>query len=182
LNHHTARRSLAPLIRLALAASVLITIACGTNDNGDATARTAAPPSTRGSLSSQDSARAATVAESTAVARDQWNVPEVVRRLTEAGYSVKDRGKTVQHPGFRNSGELLDVGGSELQVFIYDDAKARARDSDQLDTTATTGAALGVPARPHIIINNNLIALHFTQNGRMAERVHDALMARHRER
>lgn len=181
MNHRTLRQSLAPLILVAIVASGLFAIACGTHDDADATARTS-PPIAGESASSHDSARAATAAESTAVARDQWNVAEVVRRLTEAGFVVKDRGTTVRHSGFRNSGELLDVSGSELQVFIYDDAKARARDSALLDTTDAGEAAIGVPARPHIIINNNLIALHSTQNDRMAERVHDALMARHRER
>jgi hypothetical protein len=74
---------------------------------------------------------------------------------------------------------VLDVSGSELPALVYPDQDARERDGADLDTTNAGKAGIGQPLRPHFIITNNLIALHYTLSGRMAERVSDALMARH---
>ncbi|HEX6966387.1 MAG TPA: hypothetical protein VF166_11345 [Gemmatimonadaceae bacterium] len=126
-----------------------------------------------------DSARAAMVAESIATARDQWNAAEIAKRLTEAGLVVSNEKKTVHYPGLQHPGELLDVSGNELQIYVYDDQASRRRDTKDLDTTSAGAAGLGVPLRPHFIITNNLVALLFTQRGELAERVENALMARH---
>lgn len=110
-------------------------------------------------------------AESIAAARDQWNKAEVVRRLTEAGLVVADSGRSVRHAPLSIHGDVLHVSGSELVLFVYDGAEARARDAATLDTTSTPGS--------RVIVVNNLVALHRTTREQLAERVHDVLTARH---
>ena len=127
-----------------------------------------------------DSARVAAVAESVAAAEDKWNVPEVVKRLTEAGLVVVDSGEIVRHPALRVGGRRLRVSGSELQLYVYADAEARQADGADLDTTQTASGALRPPGqRPRFVVVNNLIAIQLTPSERLAERVQDVLMARH---
>lgn len=123
-----------------------------------------------------DSARQVVLAESIATTRDEWNVPEVVRRLTEAGLVVKDSGAAPARADLHVPGELLRVSGSTLEVFIYPSATARRRDSAAIDTTNR-----GLPdvRRPRWIFSGNLIAIHHTPDDHLAERVELALTARH---
>ncbi|HET7564904.1 MAG TPA: hypothetical protein VFJ96_07910, partial [Gemmatimonadaceae bacterium] len=176
------RTALHVIARASLVAGLALAVACTSHENGESSARTpsVSTPATPGlPHPPSDSARAAIVAESIATARDQWNAAEIAKRLTEAGLVVTDKKKTVHYPGLQQPGELLDVSGNEMQIYVYDDEDARRRDSKNLDTTNAGTAALGAPLRPHFIITNNLVALLFTQRGALAERVDNALMARH---
>jgi len=167
---------LTTIVRAGLTAGAMLAVACTSHD-----------AATGGARNAEESARASSVAarggsavDSAATARDVWSAAEVAKRLTEAGLVVTDEGKTAHYPGLHHAGRLLQVSGSDLQIYIYDDAADRRRDGAGLDTTNAGTAGIGVPLRPHFIITNNLIALHFTLNGRLAEQVHDVLMARHR--
>ncbi len=127
-----------------------------------------------------DSAQVAVTAESVAAAEDKWNVPEAVKRLTEAGLVVMDSGETSRHPALGVEGRRLRVSGGELQLYVYDDAGARREDAADLDTTQATSGALVPPGeRPRFIVVNNLIAVLLTPSERLAERVQDVLTARH---
>jgi hypothetical protein len=125
--------------------------------------------------SARDSARTS-AAESVATARDEWNKAEVVKRLTEAGLVVADSARKARRPGLQIEGELLQVSGSDLELYLYPSAAARQRESAGLDT-----ATHGLPSvkAPRYIFSGNLIAVHVTPSDRLAERVENALMARH---
>ncbi|HEX5438179.1 MAG TPA: hypothetical protein VFW98_13565 [Gemmatimonadaceae bacterium] len=170
------RRTIAGGALAMLAAGAMLLISCGGHDavrnNG------AGQPQTAGSASSA----AAPLGASAAAALDQWSLSEVVKRLGEAGLVVTDQHKTVHHEGMQLAGELLNVSGSQLQVYIYPSATARRHDSATLDTATAGSGTIGMPRKPHVIINNNLIAVQYTLNDRLAEQVYNALMARHRER
>lgn len=120
--------------------------------------------------------RAVTAAESLAEARDIWNKPEVVRRLAEAGLVVIDPAQTVHRPDLHVPGDRLQVSGAELEIYVYDDAAARRRDAAALDTVHH-----GLPSiyEPRYIVSGNLVAILRTPHDRLAERVTNALMARH---
>lgn len=120
--------------------------------------------------------RAAAVAESIAVARDVWNLAEVVRRLEEAGLVVTDPKERVRHPGVRPEGDRLVVSGGDLEIYVYPDAAARRRESAPLDTVAH---GVPTPDRPRYILAGNLLAILRTPNDRLAERVENVLTARH---
>lgn len=138
-----------------------------------------APPSHAGDSSSATNAPPAaplTAAESTALARDAWSVPEVTRRLREAGLVVTDSGQPTRIDGLRATGHLLHVGRGTLAVFVYSGRGARSRDGAGLDTTLH-----GLPTldTPHYIESGNLIAVLHTPDDATVERVTNALMARH---
>ena len=149
-----------------------LALGCGVDtDRSPGEGASSAPP---------DSARVAAAAESIAMARDEWNTPEVVKRLTEAGLVVIDSAETARHPALHVNGRRLRVSGSELQLYVYQNADALRQDAADLDTVPASAGALVPPGeRPRFIIVNNLIAILLTSSERLAERVQDALMARH---
>jgi hypothetical protein len=111
-----------------------------------------------------------------ATARDEWNKAEVVKRLTEAGLVVTDSARKARRPGIHVPGELLQVSGSNLELYLYPSAAARQRESAALDT-----ATHGLPSisAPRYIFSGNLIAVQVTPSDRLAEQVENVLMARH---
>jgi hypothetical protein len=133
-----------------------------------------APPPRRPSA---DSAVAAKADESRAAQTDEWNRGEVVKRLEEAGLVVVDSGRVAHHAGLSLPGNVLQVSGSALELYIYPSAAARKQDAAKLDTVPNPDTP---PAqRPHYIVSGNLVAIHVTPKGALAERVENVLTARH---
>ena len=133
---------------------------------GDASAHATSVPS----------AAAVSPADSAALARDAWSVPEIIRRVREAGLGLTDSGQTVRQPGLHETGHVLHLGQGTLTVFIYPGRGARIHDAAGLDTTLH-----GMPTldTPHYILSGNLIAILVTPNDATVERVTNALTARH---
>lgn len=112
----------------------------------------------------------------------QWTLREVARRLTDGGLVVTDSGRTPIRQSFLGAeGHQLRVSGSNLQVFIYADPRARKAHSDRLDTAraASQDMVIDPGAPPHLIASGNLLAIHYTANDRLAERVRLILEAWH---
>lgn len=119
-------------------------------------------------------------AESTAAVLDQWNTAEVRKRLEEAGLVVVDSGNAPPVPPLTQPGDRLFVSGSELRLFVFADGAARERASAELDTTAPPpGSSPDWQTHPRVYVVNNLVALLYTPNDRLAERVENVLRARH---
>jgi hypothetical protein len=147
----------------------LALVACGGDDT------TARPPA-----AALDSAPSSVKAESTAAALDQWNTAEVRKRLEEAGLVVADSGEAPPVPPLAEPGDRLFVSGSELRLFVFDDAASLERASAGLDTTAPPlGYTAAWQSHPRVYVVNNLVALLYTPNDRLAERVENVLRARH---
>jgi hypothetical protein len=126
---------------------------------------------------SADSAVAAKAEENLAAQTDEWNLAEVVKRLGEAGLVVIDSGHVVHHAGLTRAGNLIDVSGSPLELYIYPTAAARKQDAAKLDTMPSPDTP---PAqRPRFIVSGNLVAIHVTPRETLAERVENVLTARH---
>ena len=100
-----------------------------------------------------------------------------MKRLGEAGLVVTDSGRVVHHAGVKPAGDLLEVSGSKLEIYIYPSAEARGKDSATLDTMPNPAQPPG--QRPRYIISGNLIAIHVTPKEALAERVENVLTARH---
>jgi hypothetical protein len=126
---------------------------------------------------SSDSAVAAKADENRAAQTDEWNRAEVVKRLGEAGLVVTDSGRVVHHAGLGLPGNLLEVSGSPLELYIYPSSAARKQDAAKLDTMPNPATPPG--QRPRYIISGNLIAIHVTPKEALAERVENVLTARH---
>jgi hypothetical protein len=73
------------------------------------------------------------------------------------------------------------VSRSELQVYIYPDVRSRIADSERLDTVrvAPRGEPSPWPKRARLVVAGNLLAVHLTDDDLLAERVSNALTARH---
>jgi hypothetical protein len=154
------------MVRRALAlALALEAFACSHHD--------ASPPK----RASADSAVAAKADERVAAQTDEWNRAEIVKRLGEAGLVIADSARVVHHAGMQLAGDLLDVSGSPLEIYVYPTAEARKKDAVALDTMPNP--AQPTAQRPRYIISGNLIAIHITPREALAERVENVLTARH---
>lgn len=152
-------------LRAIALATALSALACSRHD---------APPPRRASA---DSVVAAKAGESLAVVTNEWNRAEIVKRLGEAGLVITDSGRAVHHPGLTLAGDLLEVSGSPLEVYVYPTTEARKKDAATLDTMPNPAQPPG--QRPRYIISGNLIAIHVTPKEALAERVENVLTARH---
>jgi hypothetical protein len=142
-----------------------------------------APPSRSAGDSASVASVSTTPAASPSDSLDLWSKSEVVKRLAEAGLVVADSGITEPFPPLTGRGDRLLVSGSELRLYVFPDVSARRAASATLDTVPPkTGFATTWRTRPRVILVNNLVALHFTPNDRLAERVENVLRARHLER
>ena len=143
----------------------LALVACGHGGESRSRAASTPPP-----------ASSAQPVDSVAVARDAWSVPEVLRRVREAGLAISDSGQTIHRPELHEVGHVLHLGRGTLTVFIYSGRGARTHDAAGLDTTLH-----GMPTldTPHYIVSGNLIAILVTPNDATVERVTNALTARH---
>ncbi len=151
--------------RALAVATALATLVCSQRD-------TRPPP-----RASADSAVHAHADENRATETDEWNRAEIVKRLGEAGLVIVDSNRVVHHAGMRLAGQLLNVSGSTLEIYLYPNAEARTQDAAALDTIPN--GALPAAQRPRYIVSGNLIAIHFTPREVLAERVENVLTARH---
>lgn len=107
-----------------------------------------------------------------------WRPCSVVDRLEHAGLApiVRD---SVRHPFLSVAGAVYAVGRGELQLFLYPDSAARARDFATFDTVRVQprGAAVSWRASASLVQSNNLAAILLSDNATQVERVRLALTA-----
>jgi hypothetical protein len=160
--------------RSTLALATVVVLACGEERSADSAAQTSTVPG--------DTAKARTPATRREEEPAQWTLREVARRLTDGGLVVTDSGRaSVRHSFLAVAGHHVKVSGSDLHVFIYSDPHARKTDSDRIDPERVAPADMIIDwvAPPHLIASGNLLAIHFTTNDRLAERVRLILEAWH---
>jgi hypothetical protein len=110
----------------------------------------------------------------------QWAVCNVEQRLRQAGFVAKRAaGESSKRAGFSVIPVAYTLGRSRLEVFIYDDEAALARDVAKLDTVSVSPPRV-VPlwdGTPVFIRSANLVAVLIGDNPRQAERLALALTA-----
>jgi hypothetical protein len=144
----------------------------------------------RGDSARADSARRAAAAAGNSAARDTgrrtdagtnglWDAGSLEKRLDLQGMAPRRLPDAVHHAFLAVPGTAYKLGNAELQVFIYENAAAVARDVSRLDTVAVAPLSGPVqwPAKATLITNNNLAAILLSENGLQIERVQRALMA-----
>ena len=108
----------------------------------------------------------------------KWELCNVRRRLEDAGLVPQPR-DSVRPSYFGVPGTVLGVGGGELQLFLYPDSAARARDLARFDTIRVqprdTAVTWSAPAT--FISSNNLTAIFLSGSETQIERVRLALTA-----
>jgi hypothetical protein len=110
----------------------------------------------------------------------EWALCSVEKRLTQAGFvprKVADVGQP--RPGFSVYPVSYSLGHSNLEVFIYPDAGALARDWAKLDTVrgSPRGQAPTWPSPPTVLRSANLAAVFLTDSPTQADRLTLALTA-----
>lgn len=100
-------------------------------------------------------------------------------RLDRAGLAPRADSARVNEPPLTARGALIHVGTSELEIYIYPDAKSREREEATLDRAKYVdyAAPLSMQAQPTLIHSANLIAILHSKNDHQRERVADALTA-----
>jgi len=109
-----------------------------------------------------------------------WSLCGVRERLDHAGLvPLPPADSVVRRAFFATPGVRYALGPAELEVFVYPDAAAAARDVAALDTVtvAPRGQRADWPSPPTFIRSANLIAILLTPNERQIERVQLALTA-----
>jgi hypothetical protein len=103
----------------------------------------------------------------------------VFERLDRAGLAPRIDSAGAMEPPLASKGQLLRVGNSELELYIYADASDRERDQARLNRTnyADPAAPLSMRPLPTLIYSVNLIAILHSRNEHQRERVADAITA-----
>ncbi|MDQ6718389.1 MAG: hypothetical protein M3Z17_08605 [Gemmatimonadota bacterium] len=111
----------------------------------------------------------------------KWALCSVEKRLQRAGLVARrDSGDTAMRAGFSAKPVAYALGrDSHLDLFIYPDEAALARDIAKLDTirVAPAGKPGAWPVPPSLIRSANLAAVLVTKDAREADRVSLALTA-----
>lgn len=110
----------------------------------------------------------------------QWAACSVERRLRQSGFVVrplKDEAK--KRPGFSVLPLVYSLGKTRLEVFLYPDEAALARDVAGLDTTLASprGSPPAWEGEPIFVRSGNLAAVILSRSPRQAERAVLALTA-----
>lgn len=111
----------------------------------------------------------------------RWDECNVRQRLERAGLAPQPITGEIRQPLFGVPGMGYRVGHAELQVYLYADASALAKDLARIDTVRVQGpdttARVTWSATPTLITSNNMAAVLLSDQGTQIERVRLALTA-----
>jgi hypothetical protein len=97
----------------------------------------------------------------------KWAVCSIERRLRQAGFVLKPvKDDTSSTQGLSAKPLVYTIGRARVQIFIYDDDAAVAKDIARVDTT-----------RVNVIRSGNLLAIYLGDNPQQAERLSLAITA-----
>lgn len=107
-----------------------------------------------------------------------WAPCSVFDRLDRAGLAPRKDTSTVVTPPLSPRGSQLLVGNAKLQLYVYPDVRTREREQGTLDKAKYVSFdAPTMQSQPTLIHNENLIAILFSRNDHLRERVSDAITA-----
>jgi hypothetical protein len=110
---------------------------------------------------------AAVATESDCPHTGNWAVCSVERRLKQSGFVLKPvENDTSSTRGLSAKPLVYTIGRARVQIFIYDDEAALAKDIARIDTT-----------RVNLIRSENLVAIYLGDNPQQAERLSLAITA-----
>ena len=109
----------------------------------------------------------------------KWAPCSVERRLKQSGFVVKRlTDEAPKRPGFSVTPIVFSLGASRLEVFLYGDSVAVARDVAAMDTVTVAPRGSKSPwENPIFIRSGNLAAVLTSRNPRQVERVILAITA-----
>ncbi len=91
--------------------------------------------------------------------------------------TVVQTDQTVLHPFFRVPGQVVQVNGQDLQVFVYADPTARKSDTARIsaDGTMIAGEVVDWPVRPKFASTGNVLTVLLSTDARIAGRIERAI-------
>lgn len=175
-------------IALFLPFLAVVAAGCGTNStDAESSDHSALPPPRAsapaggGAMGAHRPAGTPQAAASACPATGRWAACSVEKRLSRAGLvarKIPEEGP--ERAGFSIRPQPYALGrGSRLELFIYPDERALARDLAKMDTikAAPLGAAGSWSTAPVLIRSVNLAAVVLTRDAREADRLSLALTA-----
>ena len=161
--------------------SLLVCLMAASCSPDTKTSAVALPPAQESTMKTSAGPAAKPNAESsTCPHTGKWALCSVETRLRQSGFVAKRLpGKPSKRPGFSVTPAVYKLGSGRLEVFIYDDAAAMARDMAAIDTltVAPRGVASPWEGTPVLIRAGNLAAVLITDNSSQIERLTLALTA-----
>ena len=114
--------------------------------------------------------------------RLQWTLTNLEDALRNNGLNPI-RGGSVRQPFLGGEGVLYQIGQADLQVYLYADAGAVARDTDPLDTTRVAPPTMQISWRmpPTLIVDNNMAAILLTRDAGLRRQIRAAIERSHRD-
>ena len=107
-----------------------------------------------------------------------WKQCSLEKRLTDAGFVPLSKGASPSGL-FTVPGTTYALGTSVLHVYLFPSAAALKKELTNVDTVAVArrGVTASWPLAPTFITSNNLAAVLVSDNGRLIERVQNAITA-----
>lgn len=166
--------------RIRFTMLLLVFLAAGCDRPAESGSPPAAPVA-EGSSPAASSSSTSTSAPGTPCPRTgRWASCSLEKRLEQSGFVLRrPKGEQPRRSGFSVQPEVYTLGRAWLEVFIYPDENALARDLASLDTTlvAARGQKNDWEIPPRFIRSGNLMAVLLTRNEQQAERVSLAITA-----
>jgi hypothetical protein len=121
--------------------------------------------------------------DTTAAQHAAWDLAAVEARLRDAALAPERAAGSVAQPFMAVPGVPLRVlgGRGELQVYLYGDALARARDTERLDPQRVAPPTMMISWRMPVslVVDNNLAVIVLTREDAVRDRVRAALAGGH---
>jgi hypothetical protein len=164
--------------------SCLVTVvasACDRSDRHttDGRAQQATSNDTHSAATGSNAQATSAAAKPICPATGQWQLCSVLERLDRAGLAPRqDSGRVTEAP-LSSPAVAIQLGRSELRVFLYADRATREQDQAKLDRARYVSATdpLSMKAEPTLITTENLLAILRSRSDHQRERVSDALTA-----
>jgi hypothetical protein len=163
---------------LAAALAILV-VACARGDQAARSDSGSTSPSVAAAAPRTDSAApSATAPANTCVSEGDWQPCSIEKRLTDAGYVPINSGAAPTGV-FDVAGTTYLLGQAELNIYIFRSAREREAAVAKIDTVpvAPRGATAPWSPPPTFITSNNVVAVLESDNGRLIERVQNAIRA-----
>jgi hypothetical protein len=159
----------------------MLIVACGRGDTTTSDSATAGGGQPSPAVSSSGGAVAAASPDSGKPAcppTGAWAACHVFDRLDRAGLAPRRDSTVVTEAPLTPQGTQLLVGTGTLELYVYPDVRTREREQGRLDRDKYVRFdAPATRSQPTLIYNGNLIAILFSRNDHLRERVSDAITA-----
>lgn len=168
------------LSRLSPILLCALVFACGRNPPQTVDSSAAVSAQTDSSPAARTTDAAVSTTASFCPRTGRWALCNVEKRLEQSGFVVKRlEGESRQRAGFSVTPAVYTLGRARLELFVYPDEAALARDIAKMDTVsvAPRGAANSWGMSPTFARSGNLAAVFLTPSAQQAERLTLAITA-----